>query len=311
MANTFAEKATKYISILDEIYQRESLTSFLEMNPMTVQFDGTQTVKVPKIAIDGAADYDRVNGFNKGNISVSYGSYTLQYDRGRSFGVDVIDDDEAAFEVFSYAAREYVRTKEIPETDAIRFSEMYAKANAGSGTVITADLAANEALDAFDAAEQVLTDNEVNLENTIMWCSAEFYRLLKQDDAISRRIDAGDVNVNGINRRVELLDGQTPIIRVPKSRFYDVIQLNDGTTAGQEAGHYEPISATSRELNFIYADRSAMNAITKRRVSKVIGWENNQDADENLVFYRNHHDLIILDNKTPGVYVHRKSTTVA
>ena len=306
MANSFAEKAVAFIPILDEIYQKESLTSFLEMNPMTVMFDGTKTVKLPKIVIDGAGDYDRTLGYNTGNIAVSYSSHTLQYDRGRKFDVDVLDDDEAAFDVFRLAAIEYVRTKEIPETDAIRFSEMFAKADAGSGTVVTADIAADEALDAFDDAEETLGEAEVGEANRIMWISFEFNKLLKQDTAITRRIDAGDVTVNGINRRVELLDGQVPLIKVPRSRFYDIILLNDGVTGGQETGHFEPIVATSRELNFIMADRGALNAVTKRRVSKVISWQDNQTADANSVYYRNHHDLIVPENKTPGIYVHRK-----
>lgn len=310
MANTFAEKAVKFLPVLDEVYARESLTAFLEMNPLTVAFEGTQTVKLPKIVIDGAADYDRANGYNKGDIAVSYSSHTLAYDRGRKFGVDIIDDDEAAFNLFATAAAEYVRTKEIPEVDATRFSEIYAFAASG-GTVVTADLAANTALDAYDEAEEELGDNDVNLENTLMWCSYNYHKLLKQDDSISRRIDSGDVNVNGINRRVELLDGMTPIVKVPKTRFYDVIQLNDGTTAGQEEGGYEGIVGTSRELNFIYADRSALNAVTKRRIAKFISWEVNQNSDENLVMYRIHHDLIVPENKYPGLYVHRKSTLLS
>lgn len=308
MANTFAEKITAYIPLLDEIYQRESLTSFLEMNPMMTQFDGKKTVKLPKYVLDGAADYNRSTGYNKGSITVTWESHTLEYDRGRKFGVDVIDDDELGAQTFMTAAAEYVRTKEIPETDAIRFAEMYAAALAG-GTVVTADLTTG-ALAAYDTAEETLGDNEVPEENRIMWTSYAFYKLLKQDTSVSRRIDAGDVTVNGINRKVALLDGMTPIVRVPSGRFYDVIQLNDGTTAGQEAGHFEPIGGTSRPLNFIYAHRGALNAVTKRRVSKIIGWAQNQESDENLVFYRNHHDLIVPENKRPAIYVHRKSTVV-
>lgn len=316
MANTFAEKAVSFMPMLDEIYTRESLTSFLEMNPMVVMFNGTNAVKLPKIVIDGHGDYDRATGFVQGDIAVSYGSYTLQYDRGRKFNVDVIDDDEAAFEVFAEAATEFVRTKEIPEIDATRFSEIYAKADAGSGTIVAGDgaaaeLTASNALSAYDDAEQTLFDNEVTPENMIMWVSSTYYKLLKQDTGITRRIDAGDVSVNGINRRVELLDGITPLIRVPVSRFYDVIQLNDGTTAGQEAGGFEPIALTSKKLNFILADRVALNAVTKRRVSKIIGWEQNQTLDANAVYYRLHHDLIVPDNKTPGIYINTEVAAIS
>ena len=94
MANTFAEKITKYIPLLDEIYQRESLTSFLEMNPINVMFDGAKTVKLPKYVLDGAADYNRSTGYNKGSVTVTWESHTLAYDRGRKFGVDIVDDEK-------------------------------------------------------------------------------------------------------------------------------------------------------------------------------------------------------------------------
>ena len=39
--NTFAEKATKYLSILDEIYQKQALTSILDSPSLATQCDGT------------------------------------------------------------------------------------------------------------------------------------------------------------------------------------------------------------------------------------------------------------------------------
>ena len=171
MANTFAEKITKYIPLLDEIYQRESLTAFLEMNPLNVMFDGAKTIKLPKYVLDGAADYNRATGYNKGAVTVTWESHTLAYDRGRKFGVDIIDDDELGARTFMTLAAEYVRTKEIPETDAVRFAEMYTAAAAG-GTVVTADLTTG-ALAAYDAAEEVLGDAEVGEENRIMWAFDE------------------------------------------------------------------------------------------------------------------------------------------
>ena len=50
---------------------------------------------------------------------------------------------------------------------------------------------------------------------------------------------------------------------------------------------------------------------TEVKVSKVIDPMVNQDADAWAVYYRNVHDLIVADNKTNGIYIHRKATAVA
>ena len=113
--NTFAEKATKYLSILDEIYQKQALTSILDSPSLATQFVGTNKIKLPKISVDGAATYNRDTGYVQGGVTVNYEEHELKYDRGRKFRIDVIDDDEAAFDLFRRVTAEYVRTREIPK----------------------------------------------------------------------------------------------------------------------------------------------------------------------------------------------------
>lgn len=307
MANTFSEKAVLFLDILDEIYKVASTTSILDSS--NVHFVDTKTIKLPKIDMDGLADYDRGTGAVAGDINVSYSLHELQYDRGRKFNVDVLDDDEAAFDVYRSLLTEFVRTKEVPEVDAIRYSEIHAKALAGAGTIVSLDAIAN-ALELYDTAEQTLNDAEVPREGRILFASHAYYNALKRDPEMQRRIDV-QTNNGSIDRRVELLDGVTPIMQVPKTRFYDVIQLLDGTTGGQEAGGFAPISLTSREINFIYADKVALMGIMKRRVNKIISPEVNQTIDGWTTHYRNHHDLIVPENKTAGIYIHKKATAVA
>lgn len=310
MANTFVQKATKFVSVLDNVYKKAAVTSILDVNAETLEFVGTNKVKLPKIVLQGAADYDRANGYVNGSVTVDYSEHELQYDRGRSFSIDVIDDDEAAFDLFATVSTEYVRRKEVPEVDAIRFAEIYAKANAGNGTIVDEDLTATTSLKAFDTAEETLGDNEVSEEDRILFVSHETYKNMKQSDQISRRMDV-NTNDGDVDRRIETLDGIVPIIKVPKSRFYDIIALNDGTTAGQEDGGFEPTSSVSREINFILADRTALMGITKRNASKIITADVNQTKDANDVKYRMHHDLIVPENKTPGIYISRKTTAIS
>lgn len=304
MANTFTEKAQKYMSILDEIYQAESLTAILEQ-PDT-EFVGTNKVKYPKISLDGAADYDRAKGYVEGAVTVDYEEHVLAHDRGRKFRIDFIDNDEAAFALYQSLMNEYVRTKEIPELDASRFARMAGKAGAKT---VSADLTDDvDAMKLWDACEEYLYDAEVGLNDIVLYVSAPFYRAMKQSTSLSRRMDVTSNNGH-VNRGITMLDGQTPVIVVPKGRFYDAIDLLTGAD-GETAGGFTPISGTSHGINFMAIPKPYCKAITKRRNSKIIMPDVNQSADAYDVMYRCHHDLIVPSNKEKGIYVHKAAATV-
>ena len=285
--------------ILDEIYMRSSFTSILEASG--VVFTGTRKIKKPKIAMDGAGDYDRTHGYTDGAISVEYAEYELEQDRSRRFRVDVLDDDESAFALFRSLTTEFVRTKEIPEIDAYRFSKIAALA----GKTVAVDYGAGQALTAFDDAIQYLTDAEVDLTNLILFVSSDFGKLIKQDPNIQRRFDV-NVNNEKINRKISSLD-DVPMIVVPKNRFYDSIQLLDGKSSGQIAGGYSSAPGAVG-LNFILAPIRSLEAVTKRNNTKIIAPEVNQQADAYDVLYRYFHDLIVDDNKRPSIYVSKRTS---
>lgn len=309
--NNFAEKAVKFMSILDEIYQKQALSAVLDNPALASQFVGTNKIKLPKISVDGAANYDRDNGYVQGGVSVQYEEHELKYDRGRKFRIDMVDDDESAFDLFRRVTTEYVRTREIPEMDAIRFAEIYASATRANtlATVEEADISSTaSALELFDRAEFVLNEAEVPEENRILLASHSFYKLLKNDPKFERRLDVGS-SKGVVDRRVRSLDGVTQLILVPQRRFLTQIQLLDGVSTDQTAGGYKAIPGTSKEINFIFADKSAIaGGCVKRTVTKIIEPSQNQQADAYDVHYRIHHDLIIQDNKTAGIYVHHAAT---
>lgn len=307
--NTFSEKAVKFLSILDEVYQRGSLTASLDDASLVSQFVGTNKIKLPKVSVDGAGDYDRDAGYTQGGVSVSYEEYELKYDRGRKFRIDVIDNDESAFDLFRQVSLQYVRTREIPEIDAVRFAEIYdAATRSGTlGTVVEKDLTSSDSpLALYDAAEKALNEKEVPEEGRILFCTNDFYEMLKSDPKIQHRLDVGTISGN-VDRRVTLLDGITPVIRVPQVRFYSKIVLNDGKTSGQTDGGYASLTG-SKDINFIYASKAALRGVIKRNVSKIINPDQNQSADAYDVFYRLHHDLIVPDNQTASIYIHTKET---
>lgn len=311
--NTFSEKVTKFLTILDLVYLNGAKTANLDDAALKEQFIGTNKIKLPKISVDGAGNYDRDNGYVQGGASVNWEEHTLKYDRGRKFRIDVIDDDEMAFGLYRRVASEYVRTKEVPEIDAIRFAEIYdAAIRSGSlGTVVSKDLTASDSILAlYDAAERTLNEKEVPEEGRVLYVTNMVYELLKNDPKLTRRISVDTVQTGNIDRKVSLLDGVTPIIKVPQVRFNSLIRLNDGKTAGQTAGGYATITG-NKPINFIYARQASLKGVVKRNNSKIILPQENQSADAYDIFYRAHHDLIVADNETAGIYIHTAATAQA
>ena len=63
MANSI-EKFSKYIKLLDEVYGNASVTSVLDGNNRLVRMGANANeIIIPKISMDGLADYSRENGY--------------------------------------------------------------------------------------------------------------------------------------------------------------------------------------------------------------------------------------------------------
>ena len=110
-ANTIA-LAERYLPILDEVYKYSSRSAVLD-NP-NVQFVGGNAVKVYKTAMDGLADYSRNGGYVNGAVNGTWETMTLSQDRGRSFQIDRMDNEETLDLAFGTLAGEFVRTKVVP-----------------------------------------------------------------------------------------------------------------------------------------------------------------------------------------------------
>lgn len=85
----------KYVDKLDDVYKLASLTDVLESDASTVRL-GTNAneILIPKIDMDGLADYDRSGGYIEGNDGLTWETVKFDYDRGRSFSVDAMDNEE-------------------------------------------------------------------------------------------------------------------------------------------------------------------------------------------------------------------------
>ena len=69
----------------------------MELNDELVKYSGGNEIKIPKISMDGLANYDRQKGFVQGAVTLEWETVKMTQDRGRKFQIDENDVDESGF----------------------------------------------------------------------------------------------------------------------------------------------------------------------------------------------------------------------
>ncbi len=283
------EKFSKYINVLDEVYKLASVTSVLDGNNRLVKMGANANeIVIPKMSMDGLADYSRENGYVGGDVTLTNETVTFNYERGRSFNIDAMDDEETAGIAFGQLSGEFIRTKAAPEIDAFRFAQ-YAAAS-GIGTA-TADLTNPEdTLAALIAAQNAMDEAEVPMETRILFITPTLYN--------------GVMNIDTTKSKA-VLDSFAQIVKVPQSRFYTAIDLYDGASSGETAGHFVKNAENGKNINFMVVEKSAAIQYQKHVVSKVVTPAENQTADAWKFFYRSYGIADVYENKVSGIYLHK------
>lgn len=294
--------AERYLPVLDGIYKNESRTSVLDAANANVRFIGANTVQLYKTEMNGLGDYDRNTGYPTGSVTGTWENMTLSQDRGRSFQVDVMDNEETLGMAFGTLAGEFVRTEVTPEIDAYRFAKLAGTAGISTATAADITVGTTDVPALISVAEQQLGDDEVPQEGRILFVSEQAYAGLKAK--ITRYVMNDE---RGINTAVEYYDDMR-VIRVPKARFNTGITLYDGTTSGQEAGGYVVPATTTYPINFMIVHPSAVVQVVKHVIPRVFSPDQNIDADAWRFNYRIYHDVFVQANKVKGIYLHAAAT---
>ena len=144
MANTIA-LAMQYVPLLDEVYKLASVTSILDGAPELVrQGANADEMIIPKMSMEGLADYSRNSGYVDGDVTLTNETVKCNFDRGRSFTVDAMDNIETAGIAFGRLAGEFIRTKVAPEIDAFRFASYAGTENISKAQSLFFTLADNK-----------------------------------------------------------------------------------------------------------------------------------------------------------------------
>lgn len=299
MANSIALAQT-YLPLLDEVYKASSKTAVLDATQ--VEIVNGNTIKVFKTSMDGLGNYNRNTGFANGDVTGTWETMTLSKDRGRSFIVDRMDNEETVGMAFGTLAGEFIRTKVAPEIDAYTFAKI-----AGTTGILSANadvtVGTTDVPNLIDTAEMQMNEAEVPGEGRVLFISETAYAGLR-----AKIVRTVQNDVTGINKDVETYNGMR-VIRVPQSRFYTVISLYDGTTEGQTAGGF--VGATGGyKINFMIVHPSAVNKVVKHVLPRIFTPEQYQNADAWKFDYRIYHDTFVYENKTNGIYLHRGATAL-
>ena len=279
----------KYIALLDEVYKQASKSSILDGDASLVQAGkNTNEIIIPKMSLDGLADYSRNSGYVKGDVTLTYETVKFNYDRGRKFVVDAMDDEETAGIAFGKLSSEFIRTKVVPEMDAFRFATYASLSGIGSATGTLATGA--DVITALRAAANKMDEDEVPSEQRVLFITPTLRGMIDDLDT---------------SKSKEVLSKFSSVVEVPQSRFNTEITLLDGTTSGEEVGGFE---ATGNDINFMVIHTPAILQYPKHTVNKIITPEANQDSDGWMFFYRAYGLADAYENKVAGIYVHSKAS---
>lgn len=278
MANTIA-LFKQYTTLLDEVYKQASLTSKLDgASDLATQGANANELVIPMLNMDGLADYSRNSGYVDGDVELTNETVKCNFDRGRMFTVDTMDNAETAGIAFGRLSGEFIRTKVVPELDAFRFAA-YASTS-GITTVSETLTTGEEVIKALRAALTQLDEDEVPFENRHLFITSPLLGLVRDLDTTKSK---------------EVLNLFSDITTVPQSRFYTAID--------QIEGGYKKASA-GKNINFMIVHGSAPIQFTKHLDTKVIEPAANQTSDGWKFGYRMVGIAEVYENKKAGIYCH-------
>lgn len=289
----------KFIDKLDDVYKQSAKTSILDGDSSLVQMGANANeIIIPKISMDGLADYSRNGGYVDGDVTLTNETVQFNYDRGRAFSVDAMDNEETAGVAFGKLASEFIRTKVVPELDAFRFAKYsglsgISKVEAGATLTSGAEVVA-----ALRIATTKMDEDEVPMEDRHLFITPTLHGIIQDMDT---------------NKSREVMGRFADITLVPQSRFYTAITLYDGITdaSGSSGVNEKPggfvKASDGKDINFMVIHKPAVIQYTKHTVNKVITPAENQSADAYKFPYRAYGLADAYENKVAGIYLHHKA----
>lgn len=277
---------SKDLATIDKEFKAESqVWDILTQGAKSItsaDFVGAKEVRINKMSgFMDATNYKR-NGENSRNqISIEKETVKLTHEDWFGYDVDQLDQSESAALTINNIVTEHKRLVTVPHRDKVAIQALYDNANKKVEETLTKD----NILDAYDSAEEYMTDNEIP-GGYVMFVSAATYRMLKNASGVSKTFTTNEVSINGINRTVAQIDGGVPIVKVAKARFA-------GTGADDAA----------LNLNFIVTPLTAVAPIVKFGTVDTVPASQDRGGYRDTIKGLDYYDAIVFENAKDAIYV--------
>ncbi len=293
-------------SFIDEELESRSYTQWTVPDNDQIDYRGGKDVKIAQIRVSGLGNYDSkaVNKYPSGSVELKWIPYTMEMDRAVRFELGRIDPSDSRFiATVENVTRTFAKMKLVPEQDTFRFNRIYSKLAASeiyknSHILKVPGLTKDNALAALMGLYAVVKDDSGDDTDFVCFMSLRNEKAFRDaSNATNNDVTFNHtVEINGVAYNRCIMVNGRPCIFVPSKRLQTAIKINDGRTAGQEAGGIVT-DTSSEQIEFLIMSSSAPISVSKIDSLKIFEADENQTGDETMINYHLLYDLWVLENQ--------------
>ena len=310
MALNYAEQWSKELL---EILIQGSLTSpFITQN---VKWLDAKTFHFTQMSTSGYKNHSRNGGWNRGEYNQTDVPFTVTHDRDVEFLVDKADVDETnATASIQNISRTFERTQVVPETDALFFSKIAAKAQATDGYHSETATEEYTVENTYSKLKAILGKGKLRRYKAngslIMYVSSQIMDNLENSKEFTRKIEMTQIAEGGIGieTRVTDIDGAPVMEVIDDERFYDKFNW------ASEKGGFEPAEG-AHKINVLVACLQTCKTVPKINSIYYFAPGSHTQGDGYLYQNRSLSDTFVFpngkDGKVDSIFVDTDTAAVA